>query len=154
MEAFGLLDAWWKPHSSRDPTHCLTMIRQQLQSSDKVKNRNKNSRLTLNNSSGAFIVLGFGYLVSILVFILEHVVPKGRTISKEKSPSPVTTSALAVENKGVKTPKNADETVENSKINSVVLIVKKNGENSDTESTVVQKSNTVVLFAVIQMKMK
>ena len=88
MEAFGILDALWKPHSGRDPMHCLRIIQQQLHPTDKIKNRyHHNSRLTLNGLSGAFVILGLGYLVSIFVFIIEHIVARrNKRIAKVKEP--------------------------------------------------------------------
>lgn len=85
----GFLDIWWKPTPRNNPAHCMTMIRQQLQQSDK-KSQRKNSRISLNSLSGAFLVLGIGYLVSILVLIMEHVVAwRNKIISLKPMAVPV-----------------------------------------------------------------
>ena len=92
MEAFGILDALWKPHSGRDPTHCLRMMQSLLNPTNKKKD-NK-TRLTLNGLSGAFVVLGLGYLVSILAFIIEHIVARrNKRIAKVEPKVTVTIEA-------------------------------------------------------------
>ena len=92
----GFLDIWWRPTPRNDPTHCMTMIRQQLQQSDK-KTERKKSRISLNSLSGAFMVLGIGYLVSIFVFIMEHVVAwRNKIVSLKATAGPVATAAVGL----------------------------------------------------------
>ena len=72
MEALGLTDIWWKQFSP-DPTYCLTFIEQQRLNKKGRKNKTK---LTLKGLSGAFIVLIAGYIMAMLVFILELVLKR------------------------------------------------------------------------------
>ena len=64
MEGAGMLEFWLKQYSD-DPTYCLTKIQRQM------KEKSGKRRLTLNNLSGAFLVLFIGYVLSIIAFILE-----------------------------------------------------------------------------------
>lgn len=65
MEAAGLPGEWWKQYSV-DPTYCLTKIQR------KMKQKRGKSRLTLTNLSGAFLVLGIGYILAVMAFVFEH----------------------------------------------------------------------------------
>jgi hypothetical protein len=65
MEAAGLLGAWRKQFSA-DPNHCLTKIQRQM------KEKSGKNRFTLNNLSGAFLVLVIGYIISATTFIIQH----------------------------------------------------------------------------------
>ncbi len=60
-DAIGLFKLWWRIGTC-DPTRCLN------------QSRNRNvaiGPLTLGNLSGAFVVLGIGYALSLLSIILE-----------------------------------------------------------------------------------
>ena len=82
MEGAGMLEFWLKQYSD-DPTYCLTKIQRQM------KEKSGKRRLTLNNLSGAFLVLFIGYVLSIIAFILELCTAwRQRRYKNEKAVSP------------------------------------------------------------------
>ena len=81
MQGAGLFEFWLKQYSD-DPTYCLTKIQRQM------KEKSGKRRLTLNNLSGAFLVLVIGYVLSIIAFIVELYTARGqRRIKSKKSES-------------------------------------------------------------------
>lgn len=60
MEAAGLHDLWFR-WSMSDPTRCL----------DEARARPVNPRLNLKGLVGAFVVLGFGAVLSVLGYLNE-----------------------------------------------------------------------------------
>lgn len=60
MEAAGLFDLWWS-RAVANPTRCL----------DEARVRPANPRLSLNGLVGAFVVLGFGGMLSAFVYLNE-----------------------------------------------------------------------------------
>ena len=82
MVSAGLFEFWLKQYSD-DPTYCLTKIQWQM------KEKSGKRRLTLNNLSGAFLVLFIGYVLSIIAFILELCTAwRQRRYKNEKAVSP------------------------------------------------------------------
>ena len=69
MEQAGLLRAFQNGRSD-DPTYCLRKINQETNNNN-VKDVRK--PLTLKGLSGAFVVLGVGYALAVLFFLLEKV---------------------------------------------------------------------------------
>ena len=69
MEAAGLLELWWRTFAA-DPTYCLRKIEKEV---DDKKTEDSKKPLTLKGLSGAFLVLGVGYSLAIVVFIFELV---------------------------------------------------------------------------------
>lgn len=64
LNAFGLIEYWMKFHVA-SPRQCLdTITRHNKQSA--------NPRLSLKNLTGAFVILGFGCMISFLVFVIER----------------------------------------------------------------------------------
>ena len=121
MEMHGFLDIWWRPTPRNDPTHCMTMIQQQLQQSGR-KTERKKSRISLNSLSGAFMVLVIGYLVSILVFIMEHVIAwHNKIVSLKPTAAPVAFAAVVEESSKAKRknePNNVDASVSTKRVES------------------------------------
>lgn len=60
MEAAGLFDLWWK-RIAADSTHCL----------DEARLKPANPRLSLKGLVGAFVILGFGEIVSFFIYLSE-----------------------------------------------------------------------------------
>ena len=91
MEGGGLLEFWLKQYSD-DATYCLTKIRRQM------KEKRGKRRLTLNNLSGAFLVLIIGYVLSIIAFIIELCTARRQRRIKNKAAIVVATLAKVIQN--------------------------------------------------------
>ena len=78
MDENGLFDFWWKQFSA-NPTYCFNKIQQQINQ----KGRKDKKPLTLKSLSGAFLVLGIGYALAIVAFIVETAVHGHRRIDNE-----------------------------------------------------------------------
>jgi len=89
MEGAGLLEFWLKQYSD-DATYCLTKIRRQM------KEKRGKRRLTLNNLSGAFLVLIIGYVLSIIAFIIELCTARRQRRYKNKKTEPLRKPAVVV----------------------------------------------------------
>ena len=70
MDETGLLGQWERAKLIGDAIPCLRKI--QKETNDKAIKKNK-KRLTLDSLSGAFLVLGVGYIISLIAFIIEIV---------------------------------------------------------------------------------
>ena len=68
MEQAGLIDYWWRQYSPADPTPCLASNYHKKRKGEGEDRK----RLTLKSLSGAFIILIAGYILSVLVFIIER----------------------------------------------------------------------------------
>ena len=77
MVSAGLFEFWLKQYSD-DPTYCFTKIQWQM------KEKSGKRRLTLNNLSGAFLVLIIGYVLSIISFIIEFCIARRQRRYKNK----------------------------------------------------------------------
>lgn len=62
LREVGLLDEW-ATRSRPDPRQCLFQ-----------KTKHTAKSLTLKGLSGGFVVLAFGIVASVLVFVLEHII--------------------------------------------------------------------------------
>ena len=121
MEGAGLLEFWLKQYSD-DPTYCLTKIQRQM------KEKSGKRRLTLNNLSGAFLVLIIGYVLSIIAFILEQCIACWQHRNKNKAAGSPRRAAVVVATVG-KIMQNSEDFVvsivapENNDILDVVKLV-------------------------------
>ena len=70
MDAAGLLGKWERGKLIENAVPCLRKIQQET--NDK-KRKDDKKRLTLEGLSGAFLVLGVGYIISVFAFIIEIV---------------------------------------------------------------------------------
>jgi len=68
MEQVGLIDYWWRQYSPADPTPCLASNYHKKRKGE----GDDRKRLTLKSLSGAFVILIAGYILSVLVFIIER----------------------------------------------------------------------------------
>ena len=68
MEQAGLIDYWWRQYSPADPTPCLASNYHKKRKGEGEDRK----RLTLKSLSGAFVILIAGYILSVLVFIIER----------------------------------------------------------------------------------
>ena len=68
MHAAGLLRGFQTSFTA-DPFHCLRKIKQEM--TNKKRNQNVKKPLSLKGLSGAFLILGVGYGVAIIVFLFE-----------------------------------------------------------------------------------
>ena len=131
MEGAGLLEFWLKQYSD-DPTYCLTKIQRQM------KEKSGKRRLTLNNLSGAFLVLFIGYVLSIIAFILELCTAwRQRRYKNEKAVSPRKSQLHHLKPIAI-TDANTAATVETSAavstaLNVVPIVVPKNSVTLDVE---------------------
>lgn len=57
----------WIDHFQLKPFHCMNQL-----SGGNVRTTRVRIKLTLNNFLGAFLFLGFGYGLSLAVFLFEH----------------------------------------------------------------------------------
>ena len=105
MDATGLLSKWEREKLIENAVPCLRKIQQET--NDKKRKGDK-KRLTLEGLSGAFLVLGVGYIISVFAFIIEivwHWRSKNRrqqqTQVVRRQPSPIKDNKVktAVENK-------------------------------------------------------
>ena len=70
MREVGLVGLWERWHEP-DVRPCY--LQKQVHDKKKKKQKKPLVRLTLTNLNGAFVLLGAGYLVSLLVFISERI---------------------------------------------------------------------------------
>lgn len=68
MDSAGLLDRWERQKLIENAVPCLNKI--QRETNVKIIKGDK-KQLTLQGLSGSFLVLGVGYIISVLVFIIE-----------------------------------------------------------------------------------
>ena len=83
MEAAGILPVWWKEFSN-DATYCLKKIEGEIknnQDNGGISKSDDRHRLSFNDLSWAFVILGVGYVLAIIAFIVECTVAS----SKHKS---------------------------------------------------------------------
>lgn len=67
MDETGLLSIWQSGAIS-EATHCVRKIQQEM-NNKKIKDK---KRLSLNDLSGAFAILGGGYFIAFFAFFLEN----------------------------------------------------------------------------------
>ena len=73
MEQFGLIDYWWRLQNPTDPSPCLSKnIKKKKKSEANGRPAEDLKRLTLKDLSGAFVVLIVGYIISLLVLVIER----------------------------------------------------------------------------------
>jgi hypothetical protein len=68
MGEAGLLSIW-QQGASAEATYCVRKIQQEM--NDQIRKGEK-KRLSINDLSGAFAVLSFGYLLAIVTFSVEN----------------------------------------------------------------------------------
>ena len=68
MGEAGLLSIWQQGASS-EATYCVRKIQQEM--NDQIRKGDK-KRLSMNDLSGAFVILACGYLIDIVAFIFEN----------------------------------------------------------------------------------
>ena len=69
----GLIDKWMKIYVPK-PKRCLSPPNQHTNKKNGDRQPSQPPRLSLNNFAGIFLVLLFGYVISILAFITEQAI--------------------------------------------------------------------------------